>query len=39
MRLHGYCLRCRRCRVVRLVGMLRGLLPFGVCDDCDEAGE
>ena len=36
MRLHGYCIRCRRCRLVNFVGMLRGLLPFGNCDECLE---
>lgn len=35
MRLIGYCLRCRKVRWVRMVGVLRGGLVFGVCDDCE----
>lgn len=37
MILIGYCIRCRRIRPVRFIGMLRGALAFGVCRGC-EAG-
>jgi hypothetical protein len=36
MRLHGYCARCHKIKMVRVRSIIRRGVQIGICADCEE---
>jgi hypothetical protein len=39
MRLHGWCERCHKIRLVTVRVPRPGAVQVGICDDCEQAGQ